>query len=577
MTAATAPARRPREPGVFRGRPGPARLLRIELRRSPMLWMLPLLAALFWLSAYRTAMNNPPFWNIRAATLQANAMLVFAPLLAGVCAWAGSRDGRRGLVDLVGVTAVPRWAAQSATWAAATIWAEALYLAGVAVLYGVTAHQGAWGGPLWWPVAVGVAMIAACCALGFAAGLLLASRFTAPLAALVVFLALAGGAFAIQDNVSVRADLAAERAGPVPDRLLRDLLPVPARPGHRPGDVPGRARGRGAGRDRPAGRRGRPLAARRRGGGHRGRARGGREPRSRWPAPPGWRRTGSSSPHCTTRPATGRSRIPRCAASGAIPVCLQPAYRAYLPEVTAALGPVLGQLAGLPGAPVRVTQVAVTSVQSEQDNGIGFGGPVISGRPPVLYLPLSGLTLPGEGNASAAEFTSTLRQQYGPSIVNDLVGFSPGGGAGTGVSAITAVPGPGHAAQVAVAKALDQVMNLIQPGAQNPPGSRATPAGGGSPTRSGTGGTAGSGAPPLERQEAAAAHRFSALPAAVRHAWLLDSPDRAAGRPDHPQRDPVTAAKVGRPAGRRRPGAARPGRAWRACAWRACTRPAAAC
>ena len=206
---------------------------------------------------------------------------------------------------------------------------------------------------------------------------------------------------------------------------------------------------------------------------------------------------------------------------GAIPVCLQPAYRAYLPEVTAALGPVLGQLAGLPGAPVRVTQVAVTSVQSERDNGIGFGGPVISGRPPVLYLPLSGLTLPGEGNASAAEFTSTLRQQYGPSIVNDLVGFSPGGGAGTGVSAITAVPGPGHAAQVAVAKALDQVMNLIQPGAQNPPGSRVTPAGGGSPTRSGTGGTAGSGAPPLERQEAAAAHRFSALPAAVRHAWLL--------------------------------------------------------
>ena len=70
--------------------------------------------------------------------------------------------------------------------------------------------------------------------------------------------------------------------------------------------------------------------------------------------------------------------------------------------MTAALGPVLGQLAGLPGAPVRVTQVAVTSVQSARENGIGFGGPVISGRPPVLYLPLSGLTLPGEGNASAA-------------------------------------------------------------------------------------------------------------------------------------------------------------------------------
>ena len=68
---------------MSRGRPA-ARLLRIELRRSPMLWMLPLLAALFWFIAARTAMNNPPFWNIRGATLQANAMLAFAPLLAGV-------------------------------------------------------------------------------------------------------------------------------------------------------------------------------------------------------------------------------------------------------------------------------------------------------------------------------------------------------------------------------------------------------------------------------------------------------------------------------------------------------------
>ena len=519
MTAATAPAGTPRAWRVPRPA-GPARLLRIELRRSPVLWMLPLLAALFWLSAYRTAMNNPPFWNIRAATLQANAMLVFAPLLAGVCAWAGSRDGRRGLVDLVGVTAVPRWAAQSATWAAATIWAEALYLAGVAVLYGVTAHQGAWGGPLWWPVVVGVVMIAACCALGFAAGLLLASRFTAPLAALVVFLALAGGAFAIQDNVSYARIWPLSVQGPfptdsygifypyLPDLAIAQVMFLAGLAAAALGAI------------------GLPAAA------------GGRWLRGAAAAVTvaGLVAAGTAvslagtarvEAHGVVIPALHDAASDRpvpytpVCRQGAIPVCLQPAYRAYLPEVTAALGPVLGQLAGLPGAPVRVTQVAVTSVQSEQDNGIGFGGPVISGRPPVLYLPLSGLTLPGEGNASAAEFTSTLRQQYGPSIVNDLVGFSPGGGAGTGVSAITAVPGPGHAAQVAVAKALDQVMNLIQPGAQNPPGSRATPAGGGSPTRSGTGGTAGSGAPPLERQEAAAAHRFSVLPAVVRHAWLL--------------------------------------------------------
>jgi hypothetical protein len=501
MTAATAPAAAPRAWRVPRPA-GPARLLRIELRRSPMLWMLPLLAALFWLSAYRTAMNNPPFWNIRAATLQANAMLVFAPLLAGVCAWAGSRDGRRGLVDLVGVTAVPRWAAQLAAWAAATIWAEALYLAGVGVLYGVTAHQGAWGGPLWWPVAVGVAMIAASCALGFAAGLLLASRFTAPLAALVMFLALAGGAFAIQADVryaqiwplSVQGPFPANSYGIfypyLPDLAIAQVMFLAGLAAAALGAIglPAAAGSRwlrgAAAAVTVAG-----LAAAGTAAGLAGTAR----VTAHGIAIPALHDAASDRPVAYT---------PVCTRS-AVPVCLHPAYRAYLPEVTAALGPVLGQLAGLPGAPVRVTQVAVTSVQSERENGIGFGGPAIGGRPPVLYLPLSGVSLPGEGNTSAAQFTSDLRQQYGPQIVNDLIGLPSGAAVGTGVTSINVAPGARAAAQIAVARALDQIMGLTQ-------------IGGGSPARSG----AGSGVSPLARQEAAASRRFSALPAAARHAWL---------------------------------------------------------
>jgi hypothetical protein len=518
MTAATAPAAAPRTRHV-RLAAGPARLLRIELRRSPMLWMLPLLGALFWLAAYRTAMNNPPFWNIRAAALQENAMLVFAPLLAGVCAWAGSRDGRRGLADLVGVTAVPRWAAQCATWAAATIWAEALYLAGVAALYGVTAHQGAWGGPLWWPVAVGVAMIAASCALGFAAGLLLASRFTAPLAALVMFLALAGGAFAIQDNVRYARIWPLSVQGPFPTDSYGIFYPY----------LPDLAIAQVmflAGLTAAAlGAIGLPAAA------------GGRWLRGAAAAVTvaGLAAAGTAVGLAGTARVEAHGIVisalhdaasdrpvpytPVCSQSG-VPVCLQPAYRSYLPAVTAALGPLLGQLAGLPGAPVRVTQVAVTSVQSARDNGIGFGGPVIGGRPPVLYLPLAGLTLPGEGHASVAQFTSYLRQQYGPLIVIDFVGLPPGAGPSTGVSAVSITPGPKLAAQFAIAQALEQVTNVITPGAQDQPGSRVGPAGGGSSARSGTGGSAGSGVPPLAHQEAAASKRFAALPAAVRHAWL---------------------------------------------------------
>ena len=38
-------------------------------------------------------------------------------------------------------------------------------------------------------------------------------------------------------------------------------------------------------------------------------------------------------------------------------MCLNPAYGRYLADVTAALRPLLAEVAGLPGAPARVTQV----------------------------------------------------------------------------------------------------------------------------------------------------------------------------------------------------------------------------
>jgi hypothetical protein len=486
--------------------PAPARLLRIELRRSPMLWALPLLAALFYVSTYRPAMDNPPFWNIRSGMLQSHTMLAFAPLLAGVAAWAGSRDVRRDVADLVGVTAAPRWAGQLATWAAATIWAEALYLVGVAVLYGVTAHQGAWGGPLWWPVTVGAAIVAASCALGFAAGARLPGRFTAPLAALAMFLALAGGAFAIQENATYAQIWPLNVQGPFPSDsygIFYPYLPdlAVAQVMFLAGLV---AAALGAlGLPAPAG--GRWLRGTAAAVTVAGLAAAG--------TAVGLAGTARVEAHGIVIPALHDAASDRptpytpVCSRGAVPVCLQPAYRGYLPDVTAAVAPLLGQLAGLPGAPARVIQVAVTTVQSARGNGINFGGPVISGRPPVLYLPLSGLTLPGEGNTPAALFTAYLRGQYGPVIVNELVGVPAGSGVGAAVIG-NFVPGPGHAAQFAIAGALERVLNLVPPSSavgKLPPGAVAQPAGSGGPAG----------------QELAASKRFAALPEAARHAWLL--------------------------------------------------------
>ncbi len=92
-------------------------------------------------------------------------------------------------------------------------------------------------------------------------------------------------------------------------------------------------------------------------------------------------------------------------------MCLNPAYRRWLPDVNAALAPVLAEVAGLPGAPVRVTQVAAAY-------RAGHGGPpqVISlgGSPPVLHLSLGLLNMPGPcgfcgRTGGARQFNGQLR------------------------------------------------------------------------------------------------------------------------------------------------------------------------
>jgi hypothetical protein len=189
MTATNAPA-------VSRPRPVPrhpalvtARLLGLELRHNAMLWMLPVVFALFWLTTYRKTMALPPLWNMRAVSLQSGAILDFITPVVGAAAWMGSRDARRHTSELMSITARPRWARLLPTWAATTCWALVGYLACLAVLYGMTAHQASWGGPLWWQTAVGP-QPAAFSALGSRRALL-PSRFTAPLAAIAAFFVLA--------------------------------------------------------------------------------------------------------------------------------------------------------------------------------------------------------------------------------------------------------------------------------------------------------------------------------------------------------------------------------------------------
>jgi hypothetical protein len=491
MTAAKAPApARPLRAGRVRPVP-PGRQLRLELRRNAMLWMLPLLAALFWFSTYRRSMALPAWWNLRGAMMQQQALLAFAPLVAGVAAWMGSREGRRGTSDLVGVTAMPRWAGQLATWAATTCWAMVVYLSGVAVVYGITARQATWGGPLWWPVAVGAAVVTLCCALGFAAGALLPGRFTAPLVAAAVFLALGAGAIAIEHNstyaeiwpLNVQGALPPDAFGVfypyLPDLAIAQVLFLAGlaaavlAAGGLPAAAGGRWPRRAAAVLTAAG-----LLAAGTGVGLAGTAR----LEAHGIVIPALHDAASDKPIPYT---------PVCS-HASVPVCLHPAYRSFLPAVTAALGPVLGEVAGLPGAPVRVSQVAITHAQQQSSNGIELGGPVIGGSPPVFSLPLSGLL----GGGNTAEFIDQLRSQVPVMILNTLFGGDQQDTDSQQGNRSAEQPSPKVLAQQAIKAALAQVAGV-------PPGSGVPELAPGSPAD-------------------AAAKRFAGLPAAARHAWLVD-------------------------------------------------------
>ncbi|GIF98864.1 hypothetical protein [Catellatospora citrea] len=471
MTAA--PMSQTAPPAAPRVRPAAAmRLLRLELRRNVMLWMLPAVLALFWLITYRPAMAHPPLWNIRAMMMQTNASAVFVPTVVGAAAWLGSREARNGMTDLLAGTSRPRWARQLAGWAATTCWALLAYAGCVAALYTVTAQQGAWGGPLWWPVAVGAAGLPAFSALGFAAGALRPSRFTAPLTAVGAFLALElsaqfihgdDSAWQISPLVAGPWELGADQGVATFYRYLPDLpiaqlmflggltaallgiLGLPVGSG-------GRRLRRGAAALTTVG----LLAA---------------------VAATALAGTGRLDPHgmiaIPTLHRVGNDRAvpytPVCGTTS-IPVCLHPAYSTYLPTVTAALEPVLRELADLPGAPARIDQAAAIYRQ-DPNNGVIISreGPAAIGTPPTLRV-----LLPFQSGRSmtAAELGSALRADTGRDIVNWVLNIGR-----DGVSE----------AQLAVAEAVLATSTL-------PAG---TPA-------------------------ATAAARFAALPSDRRHAWLTE-------------------------------------------------------
>ena len=472
-----------------------ARLLRVELRRNTMPWILPLIAALFWFDSYRPSIGTSPlyglrtFWNMG----QGHTILDFGPFVAGVAAWMGSRDGRRGLADLVTATVRPRWSAQLATWAATAIWAVAAYLVFVGVMFAVYAHQGVAGTPPWWWVAVGATAVTAFSAVGFAIGAYWPSRFAAPVAAFGGFLAMflsfqtgfshmSGWALILPTNSHGTFDSGAQADSGIfypwlPDLPIARIMLLAGIAVAALGltGLPGRAGG-------PWLRRSAALVT------LVGLAAAG--------TAVGLASTARESAHGVVIPALDDAAndapvayTPACASAAGVPVCLNPAYGRWLPDMTAALAPVLAEVSGLPGAPARAAQVAA----SYPSGGNGPPQPITAGgHPTVLRIQLGLLNMPGpcgfcDGPTATGQFADQVRLLFAHAFV----------GAGNG---------SGSPVQQAVQAALLRGAGIpfaAQPGliaaTENFPGAGPGPANG-----------------PVY----AAARRLATRPAAARHAWL---------------------------------------------------------
>src|SRR6516162_5818104 len=494
MTATSAPVRATPRQAPRAAPRNMARLLWVELRRNAMPVVLPLIAVLFWFDSYRIAATMPPVWVERLYYIlgQGHALVDFGPFVAGVAAWMGSRDGRRGLADLVTATVRPRWAAQLATWAATAIWAVAAYLVFVGVMFAVYAQQGVGGTPPWWYVAVGATAVTAFSAAGFAIGAYWPSRFAAPVAAFGGFLAMflsahigfshpSGWALILPTNSSGSFDGSAQADSGIFYPWLPDL-PI-ARIMFLTGiavaalgvtGLPARAGGRWL--------RGAAAVLTLAGAALAGTA-------------VGLAGTAQESAHGVVIPtlhdAANDAPIPYtpvCGRAAGVPVCLNPAYGRWLPDMTAALAPVLTEVAGLPGAPVRATQIAA----AYPSGGDGPPQPItFGGQPPVLRMQLGLLHMPGPCGfcvgPTTAQFADEMRLLFAHAFVG--AGDSPGSPAQQAVQAAllqgAGVPFAAQPGVIAIAE------NFLGPTPQAATG-------------------------PVY----AAARRLATLPAAARDAWL---------------------------------------------------------
>jgi hypothetical protein len=489
-----------------RGRGLAGRILRMEVRHSGFLWVIPLIAILFIYDPYRTASAYPALWPLRSTVVLNKFWPDLVIFAAGFSTWSGTREGRRNISDLLATTARPAWTRQLCSLVGTAFWVVVTFLVGTVVLYVATSSAATWGSAPVWPVVVGVVGMLALCAIAFTLGALFPGRFTAPIVAVgLTIVMLVAFRQAVGDNGgSTGAIGVLSPDGGVPGDDWGLFYPVSAGVpivqvmfmcgvvlaamgvlglSPRAGGVGWRgtlsAVGAGGARLRTTAVSlvtvGVVLAV---AGFVLAETANANDPTSTLQIP-------------AIDNASGNSPIPytpACSGSESFRVCVHPAYRPYLPWLTAALDPVIAQLSGAPGAPTSAKAISASQLPPAVLQGIGIGQ-VIGGS----YEFTLSTVLPFSPTPKMVE--PALRRDFLHAII---VGF-PG-------QFITAPDGSQSFQPDAGTPAQQAVMNGLLKALGAPP--YLVP------------NANGNGLAPQPPQVVAAAAKFAALPAASRHAWL---------------------------------------------------------
>ncbi|MFI2713480.1 hypothetical protein ACH495_25490 [Micromonospora sp. NPDC018662] len=161
--------------------------LRIELRRGPGLWSLPVLVVIGVFAA-RAELRTDTIWSY-ATGAATSAPMLMAPLAVGLAAWAGARSQRRGVRQAWLLAGREPAQAPLVEVGVLVVCAIAAYVTVVAATLLPTAVTATWGGPLWWWLIAAGAGLAAVVAIGYGVGVLAPGRLTPFAAAVVTYLA----------------------------------------------------------------------------------------------------------------------------------------------------------------------------------------------------------------------------------------------------------------------------------------------------------------------------------------------------------------------------------------------------